>query len=276
MTLGALDTTRATEPLRFVHYTGMYHVPIREVSVDGAVVLTGLGNFVIDTGTTFTYLIPKQARILRSTVETACRNSTCGNLIGECWHHADLAAFPTFHFTLGNVMVAWEPHDYLHYVPATVSHASHFGWCWSFFADTISPTLGASFLQNLLVTFDRASSRIGFANATCPSYTLEDREGIPASGPPHSSGNSKPIPDRLYRPHVPAPSTSTSTTTPYHEDAPMTEAESAPSTVTSTTTHYYEGAPGRRPYEDVPVTITMEDLSYASPAVAVLLFLRWL
>ena len=70
MTLGALDTTWATEPLRFVHYTGMYRVPIREVSVDGAVVLTGLGKFFIETGTTFTYLRPRQAQILRNTVET--------------------------------------------------------------------------------------------------------------------------------------------------------------------------------------------------------------
>jgi hypothetical protein len=277
MTLGALDTARATEPLRFVSYTGVYDVPIREISVDGEVVFTGLANAVIETGTTFTYLKPKQARILRSTVGRVCRDSTCGSLIGQCWHSADLAAFPTFHFTLGSVMVAWGPHKYLHFVPAK-SPDDLGRWCWSFFGDPGKPTLGASFLQNLLVTFDRASSRVGFANATCPSYTLGDREGIPAAGSSHSAGNSKPIPNDLapMAEAESAPSISTSTATPYHEDTPMTEAESAPSTATSTTTHYYEDAPGRRPDEDVPVTITMEDLSYAYPAVAVLLFLRWL
>ena len=114
MTLGTVEAAWAHEPLRYAPYTNGYYVPVHGVEMGGREVLGDLGRIIVDSGTTFSYFNAHQTQELRSAVSTACTGGRCGQLSGNCWLNADINAFPTFHFKIADILVAWGPTGYLY------------------------------------------------------------------------------------------------------------------------------------------------------------------
>jgi len=103
---------------------------------------------------------------LRDAIKSACEGGKCGAawLGNGCWQANGtlLSQFPTLHVRIGPTTVEWNPRGYL-------SEQRFQRWCYTFFGDP-PLTLGASFMLNHLVVFDREDHRIGFAPSSCPSF----------------------------------------------------------------------------------------------------------
>lgn len=189
MSLGGINEswTPLDAPLQRVPYGFHYSVSVTGATLvgpDGQTtdLATLAGTYAVDSGTTFTYMSTSQAAALRLAVQNACgRPYTCGAAAqagGNCWlaTEADLHSFPDLHIRLGEATFVWSPRGYL-----SSRHAGH--WCYTFHGEP-PLTLGASFMRNHLVVFDREERKIGFAPSPCPSIRSRgDVAPVYAGGP---------------------------------------------------------------------------------------------
>lgn len=161
-------------PLESVPYGTHYSVSVTDASLvtssgQSTSVASLAGNYIFDSGTTYTYFTAMQAEALRTAVRNACGAGACGGATlasTTCWmaSDADLSLFPNLHISMGQATYIWTPRGYL-----TSQHAGH--WCYTFYGDP-PLTLGASFMRHHLVVFNRDEQRISFAPSPCPSITL--------------------------------------------------------------------------------------------------------
>jgi len=156
---------------------GYYGIQMSAMRVGGRTLNVRLGEGILDSGTTYTYIHSSAYRALRNAIEDYCKErSSCGaTKRDKCWKlaagdpnapGAGLARFPAVDVGFRDVWVPWTPAGYL------FRKGSGNTWCYSFEDDGphAKITLGASFMMHKEVIFDLTARRIGIATANCPEF----------------------------------------------------------------------------------------------------------
>eukprot|EP00930_Biecheleria_cincta_P004112 TRINITY_DN105007_c0_g1_i1.p1 TRINITY_DN105007_c0_g1~~TRINITY_DN105007_c0_g1_i1.p1 ORF type:complete len:593 (-),score=71.71 TRINITY_DN105007_c0_g1_i1:256-2034(-) len=180
MSLGGINSTwmPTSSPWQWAPYTSGFHVAVDAISLGGQSVFSGsLGSFLFDSGTTFTYFTSAQASTLRSKIRERCSAGLCGSarsLAGDCWRvdAEGIGNFADMVFTIAGTTYTWAARGYLYEVQPG-------RWCPSFRGDP-PLTLGASFMLNHAVAFDRDNRKIGFAPSLCPEIRSRD-DAVPGA-----------------------------------------------------------------------------------------------
>mmetsp|Transcript_37539 Transcript_37539/g.83886 ORF Transcript_37539/g.83886 Transcript_37539/m.83886 type:complete len:451 (+) Transcript_37539:91-1443(+) len=190
MSLGDVNTTwmPTQAPLQWTSYTKPYYLDIVGVSSDGSELFSeSLGQFLLDSGTTYTYFTRSQAAVLQEKIKSACTAGRCGGAretTPSCFEagEEDLDKFPDLHFALGSGNYTWPARGYLYCRSGNL-------WCYSFFG--MPPlTLGASFMRNHAVVFDTGAKRIGWAPSDCPEFVSREEQLSPAGVTKRASDDS--------------------------------------------------------------------------------------
>eukprot|EP00927_Polykrikos_kofoidii_P067818 TRINITY_DN63258_c0_g1_i1.p1 TRINITY_DN63258_c0_g1~~TRINITY_DN63258_c0_g1_i1.p1 ORF type:complete len:519 (-),score=74.72 TRINITY_DN63258_c0_g1_i1:51-1607(-) len=165
---------------------GYYNVKASTMRVNGIDLNVPLGESMLDTGTTYTYMSSKAYRALRRAIETYCAaHNGCGaEHFGTCWKLADgdpyqpgggISLFPSVEVLFESVVVPWHAVGYLFRKTSTTL------WCYSFQDDgpRAYTTLGASFMLHREVVFDLDAMRVGLAEASCPEFQIRPHKAPP-------------------------------------------------------------------------------------------------
>jgi len=159
-------------------HTGYYSVKPQKLLIGGMDLgfrPEQLGKTLVDSGTTFTYFPQEVFGTLTSALIAACeaKPSACGaRRVGrDCWRldggAENPGSFPSLALTfIGGEVVQWPPRAYL------FQREDPSLWCHAFAdngaqSDTV---LGVSWMIHKDVIFDLEHSRLGVAEALCPSY----------------------------------------------------------------------------------------------------------
>jgi hypothetical protein len=182
------------EPNENISYTtynditfSQYQLTLNKIKVDGQDLdlhmdLLNRGGVILDSGTTFSYFpSPVYDAILSSLADFCNKNtSNCGDMmgiteeaLGICWTYEPtisdskehfFSTFPTFSFYFGpagDAEYQWKAQDYLYRIPGDDEV-----YCLGMASNDYT-TLGATFMKNHDIMFDKDNSRIGFIRANC-------------------------------------------------------------------------------------------------------------
>eukprot|EP00922_Rhytidocystis_sp_ex-Travisia-forbesii_P046249 GHVS01068963.1.p1 GENE.GHVS01068963.1~~GHVS01068963.1.p1 ORF type:complete len:544 (-),score=92.53 GHVS01068963.1:89-1720(-) len=159
-----------------------YSVSLTKIEINGKLAGNGqrdFGNAVVDSGTTYTYLPSGPHDVIRSTLVALCTAENDCAMSSEnlpCWVVNDEKNFPAFlpimKVSFGAVTVDWQPHSYLYL-------AKNNRWCLGIAREHSTATvLGMTFFKQKHIIFDIGKNRIGFVEASCPTFTMAKRSGI--------------------------------------------------------------------------------------------------
>ena len=197
-----LDSSRLSWKEQYMVEVGSIEIGGKKLSYDFEAMNSGGGRAFLDTGTTFVYFSQDLFSEWRSKFADFCGQDAkhCGGTgkARECYEFKDskyenfeafLHTFPNVTFTLNQgVPWPWFPQDYL---VQSLDSSAHFCVGVKTLKNMI---LGAVFMKNVDVFFDREASKIGFARAGCgsdPSPWLEDFNPSPKDQPPISQPSKK-------------------------------------------------------------------------------------
>lgn len=182
--LGGFNTSwiQLDTPLQWISYTGHYYVTLTGFQLStGSSIKTvlnqNMGAFMMDSATTFAYLLEVHVNAIKTAVRNACQSQgVCVGAVAldsptEAWmipNRSSLSTFPDLLFTLGSATspYRWKADGYLY-----LADASQNVWRFALHAAETSQdiVLGASFMVGHAMVFDRYSQSIGFADSKCPS-----------------------------------------------------------------------------------------------------------
>ncbi|CAK9079188.1 unnamed protein product [Durusdinium trenchii] len=169
MTLGGTNSTwmPTTVPFQWTPYKTNYVLDLNGINFGGLELFSGfVGSFQLDPEA-----IREAAKERQVTwVSISCLEATSRRLIrlmGPKSSHRtateeEMDRFPNATFRFGNANYTWPAKGYM-FLKSTNT------WCFSFF--TAPPfLLGASFMMNNAIIFDREEKKIGFAPSSCPRF----------------------------------------------------------------------------------------------------------
>lgn len=157
--------------------TGYYSIPLQRIVLNGkdlGVNVNMMGTALIDSGTTFTYFPAEVFNRLTAALVEFCNGvgGCSAHQEGpDCWRldggSTDPGQFPTLTLSFdGGAVVQWPSRAYL------FQRGEPSLWCHAFADNGAEPdtVLGLSWMLHKDVLFDLERSRLGVADAQCPTY----------------------------------------------------------------------------------------------------------
>mmetsp|Transcript_4104 Transcript_4104/g.9528 ORF Transcript_4104/g.9528 Transcript_4104/m.9528 type:complete len:428 (+) Transcript_4104:105-1388(+) len=171
MTVGGLNNTwmPSSEPFQWTPYSSGYHLALNQISFNGKDLFAGnLGEFKLDSGTSFSYFSGHQVMKLEEAIRDAAskRNVSWSSISCLKAGEDEMDRFPNMTFHFGDATFVWRAKGYMFRKEANT-------WCYAFFTSTRF-ILGASFMLDHAIIFDREEKKIGFAPSSCPHFASRD------------------------------------------------------------------------------------------------------
>ncbi|CAE7357824.1 A39 [Symbiodinium pilosum] len=176
LTVGGFNESLNSAGVKWIPLSvqGFYSISLTKMVVEGGAEISGgFGHTIVDSGTTYTYLPERLYRQLKDAVKSYCEshnNCAAQGTSSTCWTvsgGSSLSSFPHIRVVFRDgVSANWYPSSYLY-------NRGGKAYCLGFESNgPVSETvLGATWMIGRNVIFDTQLSRLGMADAECPSFS---------------------------------------------------------------------------------------------------------